>query len=101
MCNLSKRIAPMRMIMISGAAILLSSLALPATAAPAATATTTANQDSSQPGTQSDQSGQPRQRARASDRQICVDAAMSTGRIRRRVCHTQAEWDALQANDDQ
>ena len=26
-------------------------------------------------------------------RQICVNEAMSTGRIRRRVCHTQAEWD--------
>ena len=89
----------MRMMLMSGVAILLSSVALPATAAPSGVAT--ANQESSQPGSQTDRSAQPQQRARSSDRQICVNEAMSTGRIRRRVCHTQAEWRALQANDEQ
>ena len=89
----------MRTILISGVAILLSSLALPAAATPSANAT--AGQDASQTSAQGDQSAQPRQRARASDRQICVNEAMSTGRIRRRVCHTQAEWNTLQANDEQ
>lgn len=88
----------MRNILISAAAILVSTISLPATAAPSAVAT--GSQDTSQPGNQSESSAQPRQRTRASDRQICVNEAMSTGRIRRRVCHTQAEWDSLQANDD-
>jgi hypothetical protein len=90
----------MRTILISGVAILLSSAALPATAAPSAVATT-AGQDGSQASAQTDNSSQPRQRARGSERQICVNEAMSTGRIRRRVCHTQAEWNVLQANDEQ
>ena len=90
----------MRTILISGVAILLSTSALPAAAAPSGVATT-ANQDNSQANGQSDRSAQPRQRARSSDRQICVNEAMSTGRIRRRVCHTEAEWAALQANDEQ
>jgi len=90
----------MRTILISGVAILLSSAALPAAAAPSGVATT-ASQDSSQANGQSDRSAQPRQRTRSSDRQICVNEAMSTGRIRRRVCHTEAEWAALHANDEQ
>ena len=90
----------MRTILISGVAILLSSASLPAAAAPSGVATT-ANQDNSQTNDQSDRSAQPRQRARSSDRQVCVNEAMSTGRIRRRVCHTEAEWAALQGNDDQ
>jgi hypothetical protein len=89
----------MRTILISGVAILLSTAALPATAAPAADRAA-AGSDTSQTGSQNEPSAQPRQRARDSDRQICVNEAMSTGRIRRRVCHTQAEWNALQANDD-
>ena len=91
----------MRTILISGVAILLSSAALPAAAAPSSVATTTTAQDNSQASGQSDRSAQPRQRARSSDRQVCVNEAMSTGRIRHRVCHTEAEWAALQANDEQ
>jgi hypothetical protein len=89
----------MRTILISGVAILLSTAAFPAAAVPAASDTAT-SQDS-QTGAPADGTNQPRQRARASDRQICVNEAMSTGRIRRRVCHTQAEWDRLQGSDDQ
>lgn len=89
----------MRIMLISAAAILLSSTAFPAAAAPARDEV--AGQDSSQTSAPSDNSSQPRQRARGSDRQICVSEAMSTGRIRRRVCHTQAEWDRLQGSDDQ
>lgn len=90
----------MRTILISGVAILLSTADFPVAAAPAASATS-ASQDGSQTSARTESSGQPRQRARGSDRQICVNEALSTGRIRRRVCHTQAEWAALQANDDQ
>lgn len=90
----------MRIMLISAAAILVSSTALPAAAAPTA-GDIAASQGSSQPNDQADSSSQPRQRARGSERQICVNEAMSTGRIRRRVCHTQAEWNALQANDEQ
>ena len=88
----------MRNMLISAAAILLSSTALPAAAAPSRDAVAT--QDSSQTNAPAESSAQPRQRARGSDRQICVNEAMSTGRIRRRVCHTQAEWNQLQANSD-
>jgi hypothetical protein len=88
----------MRNMLISAAAILLSSTALPAAAAPSRDAV--AVQGSSQTSAPADNSAQPRQRARGSDRQICVNEAMSTGRIRRRVCHTQAEWDQLQAGND-
>ena len=87
----------MRTILISGVALLLSSTALPAAAAQT-TRDITATQSSSQPNDRADSSSQPRERARSSDRQICVNAEMSTGRIRRRVCHTQAEWDRLQAD---
>jgi len=90
----------MRNMLISAAAILVSTAALPAAAEPVGVATA-ANQDSGQTNTQSEQSSQPRQRASDSERQVCVNEAMSTGRIRRRVCHTQAEWNRLQANDDQ
>lgn len=88
----------MRTILISGAALLLSTAALPVSAAPAGVATT-AGQDSGQTNAPAESSTQPRQRARGSDQQVCVNEAMSTGRIRRRVCHTQAEWNRLQAND--
>lgn len=89
----------MRTILISGVAILLSTAAFPAAAVPAAG--DAASQEGGQSSSQADSTSQPRQRARASDRQICVTEAMSTGRIRRRVCHTQAEWDRLQGSDDQ
>ena len=86
----------MRTILISGVAILLSSTALPAVAQ--TSRDITATQRSSQPNDRADSSSQPRQRARGSDEQVCVNESMSTGRIRRRVCHTQAEWDRLQAD---
>jgi len=89
----------MRNMLISAAAILLSSTALPATAAQTSR-DIAATQSSSQPNDRADGPSQPRERARGSDRQICVTEAMSTGRIRRRVCHTQAEWDQLQAGSD-
>ena len=91
----------MRNLLISAAAILLSSTALPAVAAaPDAVATaSTASQDGGQASSPTEGSAQPRQRARSDDRQICVSEALSTGRIRRRVCHTQAEWDRLQGDN--
>ena len=84
----------MRKFVISSAAALLSAAALPAVAAPAT------NQDSIQAG-QSGQSAQ-QQRTRVGDpnRRICVADRLSDSRIRRRICRTQAEWDALQGNDD-
>ena len=82
----------MRNLLISGAAILLCTIAAPVAAAPA-------NQDSSQTNAQSDRgTGQPR--ARDPNRRICVSDQMSDSRLRRRICHTQAEWDSLQANDN-
>jgi hypothetical protein len=83
----------MRKILISSAAALLCAAALPAVAAPAA------NQDTSQTGAQN---GRSTQQPRAADpnRRICVSDRLSDSRIRRRICRTQAEWDALQVNDD-
>jgi hypothetical protein len=78
--------------LISSAAALLCAAAVPAIAAPA-------NQDSTQTGAQSSRSG-PQQRAGDPNRRICVADRLSDSRIRRRICRTQAEWDALQANDD-
>jgi len=88
----------MRKMLISGVAALLCSAALPAAAQANFTA---ANQDSSQAGAQSGSSAQ-QQRTRASDssRRVCVADRLSDSRIRRRICRTQAEWDALQANDN-
>jgi len=82
----------MRKILISSAAALLCAAAVPAIAAPV-------SQDSSQTGAQSDRAGQE-QRARDPNRRICVSDRMSDSRLRRRVCRTQAEWDALQGNDE-
>ena len=82
----------MRKIVISGAAALLCASALPAIAAPA-------NQDSSQSGAQSSRATQ-QPRAADSNRRICVSDRLSDSRIRRRICRTQAEWDALQENND-
>ena len=85
----------MRKILISGLAALICAAALPAAAQ---ANLSPANQESSAGGAQSDQPTQ-RQRARDGDR-ICVADRLSDSRIRRRICRTQAEWDALQANDD-
>jgi len=82
----------MRKMLISSAAALLCVAAVPAVAAPA-------NQDSNQTGAQSDRSGQ-QPRARDPNRRICVADRLSDSRIRRRFCRTQAEWDALQQNED-
>jgi hypothetical protein len=82
----------MRKILISGTAALLCAAAIPAIAAPA-------SQDSSQTGAQSDRSSQ-QPRARDPNRRVCVSAQLSDSRMRRRICRTQAEWDSLQANDN-
>ena len=82
----------MRKMLISSAAALLCAAAVPAIAAPA-----TANQDNNQAGAQT---SRPQQRAGDPNRRICVADRLSDSRIRRRICRTQAEWDALQANDD-
>lgn len=84
----------MRKMLISSAAALLCAAAVPAIAAPA-----TANQDNNQAGAQTSRSG-PQQRAGDPNRRICVADRLSDSRIRRRICRTQAEWDALQQNDD-
>jgi hypothetical protein len=79
----------MRTIMISGAALLLSTAAFPAAAAPAANvvavvqATTQYDQATEQP------------RARDNSRRVCVNEEMSNSRLSRRVCRTQAEWDEM------
>ena len=88
----------MRKMLISGVAALFCAAALPAAAQANLSA---ANQDSSQSGAQSGQSAQ-QQRTRAGDpnRRVCVADRLSDSRIRRRICRTQAEWDALQANDN-
>lgn len=87
----------MRNMLISGVAVLLCAASLPAAAQ---ANLSPANQDS-QSGAQSGQSTQ-QQRTRAGDpsRRICVADRLSDSRIRRRICRTQAEWDALQANDN-
>ncbi|HTU13457.1 MAG TPA: hypothetical protein VMG08_21385 [Allosphingosinicella sp.] len=82
----------MRNLLISSAAALMCAAALPAVAAPA-------NQDSSQSGAQSSRAAQ-QPRAADPNRRICVSDRLSDSRIRRRICRTQAEWDALQTNDD-
>lgn len=82
----------MRKMLISSAAALLCAAAVPAIAAPA-----TANQDNSQAGAQT---SRPQQRAGDPNRRVCVSDRLSDSRIRRRICRTQAEWDALQQNDD-
>ena len=82
----------MRNILISSAAALMCAAAVPAIAAPA-------NQDTSQSGAQSSSRTQ-QPRAADPNRRICVSDRLSDSRIRRRICRTQAEWDALQGNDD-
>ncbi len=88
----------MRKMLISGTAILLCAAAIPAIAAPAGIANP-AGQDSTQAGAQSERSGQ-QQRARDPNRRVCVSDRLSDSRMRRRICRTQAEWDSLQANDN-
>ena len=88
----------MRKMLISGAAALMCSAALPAAAQASFSA---AGQESIQSGSESAQPAQ-RQRTRTGDpnRRVCVADRLSDSRIRRRICRTQAEWDALQQNDD-
>ena len=88
----------MRKILISGLAALICAAALPAAAR---TRLLVGGRQIGLGGAQSDQPTQ-RQRARDGDsnRRICVADRLSDSRIRRRICRTQAEWDALQANDD-
>ena len=88
----------MRKMLIPGLAALLCAAALPAAAQ---ANLSPASQDSGQSGAQSAQPTQ-QQRTRAGDanRRICVADRLSDSRIRRRICRTQAEWDALQANDN-
>ena len=83
----------MRKMLISSAAAFLCAAAVPAIAAPA-----TANQDNNQAGAQTSRSAP--QRAGDPNRRVCVADRLSDSRIRRRICRTQAEWDALQQNDD-
>lgn len=83
----------MRNSLIAAGAAACLAAALPAVAAPAA------GQETAQAGAQAGQSGR-QQRARDPDRRVCVNAQMSDSRIRRRICRTQAEWDALQGGDD-
>ena len=82
----------MRKMLISAAVAALCAAGMPAVAAPA-------NQDSNQAGAQSERSAQ-QERARDPNRRVCVSDRLSDSRLRRRICRTQAEWDALQANDD-
>ncbi len=88
----------MRKMLISGLAALICGAALPAAAQANLSPVI---QDSGASGGQSAQPTQ-QQRARAGDpnRRICVADRLSDSRIRRRICRTQAEWDALQQNDD-
>ena len=80
----------MRTILISGAALMLSTAALPAAAAAAPTNNVTASDQV----TQSDQATQ-QPRARDNSRRVCVNEEMSNSRLSRRVCRTQAEWDEM------
>jgi len=82
----------MRKMLIPGAVALLCAAALPAAAAPAS------NQDAQTGAQPSRTTQQPR--AADPNRRICVADRLSDSRIRRRICRTQAEWDSLQANDN-
>jgi hypothetical protein len=83
----------MHKFLIVSAAALCCAAALPAAAAPA----NAANADQA-----SDQSARPTQQERARDpnRRICVNQLLSNSRVPRRICRTQAEWDAERAADN-
>ena len=87
----------MRNMLISSAIALFCAAAIPAAAqaniAPA-------NQDSAQSGDQGERTATQRPQARDPNRRICVSDRLSDSRMRRRICRTQAEWDSLQANDE-
>ena len=88
----------MRNLLITGAAVMLSAVTLPA-AAQAVIAP--ANRESAQSGGQAERSATGQQpRARDPNRRICVSDRLSDSRMRRRICRTQAEWESLQANDN-
>ena len=80
----------MRNLLISGAAILLSTAALPAAAAPARNIVAATDQTSPQTDQATEQP-----RARDPGRRVCVNEEMSNSRLSRRVCRTQAEWDEM------
>ena len=86
----------MRNLLISGAAALFCATAIPAAAQ---AVLSPANQESAQTGGQSESSARQPQ-ARDPNRRVCVSAQLSDSRMRRRICRTQAEWDSLQANDN-
>lgn len=80
----------MRNLLISSAAALLCATALPAVAAPSANNDTSANS-----------SGQARSaQSRDANRRICIRTQLSSSRIERLVCRTQAEWDRMRANGE-
>jgi hypothetical protein len=85
----------MHKFLIVSAAALCCAAALPAAAAPA----NAANADQA-----SDQSARSRptqqERARDPNRRICVNQLLSNSRVPRRICRTQAEWDAERAADN-
>ncbi|HYD12449.1 MAG TPA: hypothetical protein VEC11_06350 [Allosphingosinicella sp.] len=88
----------MRKMLISGVAAVMCAAAPPAAAQ---ADFSPASQEANQSGSESAQPTQ-QQRTRAGDqnRRVCVADRLSDSRIRRRICRTQAEWDALQANDN-
>ncbi len=87
----------MRNILISGAAALFCAAAIPAAAQ---ANVSPASQDSAQSSGQSERAATQQARARDPNRRVCVSDRLSDSRMRRRICRTQAEWDSLQANDN-
>jgi hypothetical protein len=67
----------------------------------AATALPAAAQTGHQTRVRDDSATEQQARAqRADERRICVTERLSESRMPRRICRTQAEWDALQGGDD-
>ena len=87
----------MRNMLISSAIALFCAAAIPAAAQ---ANISPANQDSAQAGGQIERGATQRPQARDPNRRICVSDRLSDSRMRRRICRTQAEWDSLQANDE-
>lgn len=79
---------------------MLISIALPAVVA---TALPAAAQGSAQQPRARDNgaSAQRTENAGASERRICVTERLSGSRMPRRVCRTQAEWEALQGDSEE
>jgi hypothetical protein len=87
----------MRNMLISSAIALFCAAAIPAAAQ---ANISPANQDSAQSGDPTERTATQRPQARDPNRRICVSDRLSDSRMRRRICRTQAEWDSLQANDE-